>query len=204
MEESLQLLLTNDATKTRQLSRNRIYSNCQRLLWEFFWAAFEFLNAVHFNNSIIKTDTGPGRARWSSGDVAQIYFCSFIAALLDFREGDRARGNYRRRRTKRSGDTLWRCDIKNNCWQTGKTTRPSFTSMFLLEIYFLAARVKLLFIKIHVLQLIMFIKCPHKKCFKMHQRIQAWVGLHKDPNAGLQAGKVMKSKRCIGSVGKSN
>lgn len=136
VEESLQLLLTNDATKTRHLSRNRIYSNCQRLLWEFFWAAFEFLNAVHFNNSIIKTDTGPGRARWSSGDVAQIYFCSFIAALLDFREGDRARGNYRRRRTKRSGDTLWRCDIKNNCWQTGKTTRPSFTSMFLLEIYF--------------------------------------------------------------------
>lgn len=99
---------------------------------------------------------------------AQIYFCSFIAALLDCREGDRARWNYRRRRTKRSGDTLWRCDIKNNCWQTGKQpgllSLPCFSLKYsFFKIYFLAARVKLLFIKIHVLQLIMLIKCPHKK-----------------------------------------
>lgn len=114
-------------------------------------------------------------------------------------DGQRGRG------TRFGGVTL-KITVGKPEKQPDLLSRPCFSLKysFFLKIYFLAARVKLLFIKIHVLQLIMFIKCPHKKCFKMHQRIQAWVGLHKYPNAGLQAGKVMKSKRCIGSVGKSN
>lgn len=54
------------------------------MLWEFFWAAFEFLNAAHFNNSIIKTDGGPGELAGALGMMPK----SIFAALLDCGEGD--------------------------------------------------------------------------------------------------------------------
>jgi len=85
----------------------QIASDC---LGKFLGCIREFANANQFSNSIIKTDRGLR----GSGEDAWIYFCGFMAALLDCSEGSRERTNRKLQEEadKEVGHRISRRDIR--------------------------------------------------------------------------------------------